>query len=55
MNQAGFGPHEVGYWVVLASMGMAIIGTAVVWVSARALAREPTSAASSFDVAGPEG
>jgi hypothetical protein len=52
MNEAAFGPHEVGYWVVLASMGMAIIGTVVVWVSARAYAREPTQGASSMEVEG---
>jgi hypothetical protein len=47
-----FGPHEVGYWVLLASMGMAILGTVAVWVSARAHAREPTTAASSMEVEG---
>jgi hypothetical protein len=52
MNQAGFGPHAVGYWVVLASTGMAIIGTVVVWLSARAHAREPTTGASSMEVEG---
>jgi hypothetical protein len=50
LNQAGFGPHDVGYWVLLASMGVAIVGTVVVWVSARAHAREPTTAASSMEV-----
>jgi hypothetical protein len=52
MNQAGFGQYEVGYWVVLASMGLAIVGTVVVWVSARAHAREPTRGASSMEVEG---
>jgi hypothetical protein len=52
LNQAGFGPHDVGYWVLLASMGAAIIGTVVVWVSARAHAREPTTGASSMEVEG---
>jgi hypothetical protein len=52
MNQAGFGPHAVGYWVVLTSTGMAIIGTVVVWLSARAHAREPTTGASSMEVEG---
>lgn len=47
LNQAGLGPHDVGYWVLLASMGVAIFGTVVVWVSARAHAREPTTGASS--------
>jgi hypothetical protein len=41
INQAGFGPHEVGYWVLLACMGVAIIGTVVVVVSARAHAARP--------------
>ena len=50
MTQAVFGPKAVGYWAVLASMGMAIIGTAVVWVSARAHAREPTTGASVGDI-----
>ena len=49
---ASFGPHEVGYWVLLASMGVAIIGTVVVWVSARAHAREPSTGASSMAVEG---
>ena len=52
MTQAVFGPKAVGYWVVLASMGMAIVGTVVVWVSARALAREPTAGPSSMEVGG---
>jgi hypothetical protein len=52
MNQAAFGSHEVGYWVLLASMGVAIIGTVVVWASARAHAREPTTGASSMVVEG---
>jgi hypothetical protein len=52
VNQSGFGPHEVGYWFLLASMGVAIIGTMVVWVSARAHAREPTTGASSIEVEG---
>jgi hypothetical protein len=49
IDQAEF-PHEVGYWVLLASLGVAIIGTVVVWVSARAHAREPTTGASSMEV-----
>jgi len=52
MSQAAFGSHEVGYWVLIASMGVAIIGTVVVWVSTRAHAREPTMAASSMEVEG---
>jgi hypothetical protein len=53
MSQAAqFGSHEVGYWVLLASMGVAIIGTVVVWVSARAHAREPTTGASSIEAEG---
>jgi predicted permease len=52
MSEAAFGSHEVGYWVLLASMGVAIIGTVVVWVSAKADAREPTTGASSVGVAG---
>jgi hypothetical protein len=51
-SQTAFGSHEVGYRVLLASMGVAIIGTVVVWVSARAHAREPTTAASSMEVEG---
>jgi hypothetical protein len=50
MTQAVFGPKAVGYWVVLASMGTAIIGTVVVLVSARADAREPTTGATSMEV-----
>jgi hypothetical protein len=50
--EAAFGPYEVGYWVLLASMGVAIIGTVVVWVSARAHAREPITGASSMEVEG---
>ena len=52
ISQAGFPEHEVGYWVLLASMGVVIIGTVVVWVSARAHAREPTTGASSMEVEG---
>jgi hypothetical protein len=52
INQAGFTEQEVGYWVLLASMGVAIIGTVVVWVSARAHIREPTTGASSMEVGG---
>ena len=52
ISQAGFGSHEVGYWVLLASMGVAIIGTVVVWVSARAHTREPNTGASSMEVEG---
>ena len=51
LNQAGFG-HGVGYWVLLASMSVAIVGTVVFWVSARAHAREPTTGASSIEVEG---
>jgi hypothetical protein len=51
INEAEF-PNEVGYWVLLASLGVAIIGTVVVLVSARAHAREPTTAASSMEVEG---
>jgi len=40
-QEAAFGPYEVGYWVLLASMGVAIIGTVVVLVSARAHAARP--------------
>ena len=51
-ESGGFSEHEVGYWVLLASMGVAIIGTVVVWVSARAHAHEPTTGASSMEVKG---
>jgi hypothetical protein len=53
MSQTEFGsPYQVGYWVLLASMGVAIIGTVVVWVSARVHVREPTTGASSMEVEG---
>lgn len=52
MTQAVFGPKAVGYWVVLASMGVAIIGTVVVWTNARAHHREPTAGAPSIDSEG---
>ncbi|MET0887112.1 MAG: hypothetical protein ABWX92_11745 [Mycetocola sp.] len=52
ITQAGFGPHEVGYWFLLASMGVAIIGTVVVWVSARGRGRESPTGASSIEVEG---
>ncbi len=52
IGQTAFGSYEVGYWVLLASMGVAIIGTVVVWVSARAHAREPSTGASSMEVEG---
>jgi hypothetical protein len=52
MSQAAFGPHEVGYWVLLASMGVAIVGTVVVWVSARGRGRESPAGASSIEVEG---
>jgi hypothetical protein len=42
ISQAGFGPHEVGYWSLFASMGVAIVGTIIVWVSALSKAREST-------------
>lgn len=51
-QKARFGPYEVGYWVLLASMGVAIIGTVVVWVSARAHARESSTGASSMEAEG---
>jgi hypothetical protein len=51
-QEAAFGPYEVGYWVLLASMGVAIIGTVVVWVTANAHARKPTAGASSMEVEG---
>ena len=51
-QEAAFGPYEVGYWVLLASMGVAIVGTVVVWVTAKAHAREPTTGASSMEVEG---
>jgi hypothetical protein len=48
-QEAAFGPYEVGYWVQLASMGVAIIGTVVVWVTANAHARKPSTGASSME------
>ena len=41
-----------GIWVPLAGLGVAIIGTVVVWISATAHAREPTTRASSIEAEG---
>jgi hypothetical protein len=45
VNQVGFGPHDVGYWMLLASVAVSAAGTIAVWVSARTRDREPTPAA----------
>ena len=50
INQGKFMPREVGYWVLLASLSVAIAGTIVVLVTARTRAREPTPNASSIEV-----
>lgn len=41
LGQSGFAPHEVGYWAAYASLGVAVVGTIVVWVSSRSRDREP--------------
>jgi hypothetical protein len=46
VNQSGFlNPYPVGYWSLLVSIGVVLVGTIVVWVSARVGVREPSSAA----------
>jgi hypothetical protein len=55
ISQGTFGPHEVGYWVLLASLSVAIAGTiVVVLVTVRTRGRAPTQNAPLVDVAGPE-
>jgi hypothetical protein len=44
VSQWGFLQHEVGYWAALASLGVAIVGTTVVWVSSRSPERQPAQA-----------
>ena len=44
-SSAGF-RYEVGYWSMLVSVGVVIVGTIVVWVSGRQTAHDPDSAAS---------
>jgi len=41
----GFG-YEVGYWSMLVSIGVVIVGTVVVWLSGRHAAHDPESAPS---------
>lgn len=41
INQTDFGPFDVGYWTMLASLGVAIAGGIVVWISTRARGRRP--------------
>lgn len=36
LGASGFGARLVGYWVLLLSVGVVVIGTIMVWVSARA-------------------
>jgi hypothetical protein len=48
VSVSGGSGYEVGYWTMLVSVGVVIVGTIVVWVSARRTAHEPDS------VSGPE-
>jgi len=42
LGASGFGtPRVVGYWVLLLSLGVVVIGTILVWVSTRSDASEP--------------
>jgi hypothetical protein len=41
LNQVGLLEHGVGYWTAIASLGVAIVGTIVLWVSTRSGEREP--------------
>jgi hypothetical protein len=45
LSLSGLFEHEVGYWSMLASVGVVIAGTIVVWVSARHATHEPGSSA----------
>jgi hypothetical protein len=45
VNASGFYEDEVGFWSMLVSAGLVIVGTIVVWVSTRHTAQEPDSAA----------
>ena len=41
VSQWGLYQHEVGYWTALASLGVTVVGTTVVWVSTRSPERQP--------------
>ena len=43
VNASGFYDDEVGFWSMLVSAGVVIVGTIVVWVSTRQTAHEPDS------------
>jgi hypothetical protein len=45
ISQWGFLQHEVGYWISLTSLGVALVGTIVVWVSSRSSEPEPAQIA----------
>ena len=44
VSQWGLFQHEVGYWTALASLGVAVVGTTVVWGSTRSRERRPAKA-----------
>jgi hypothetical protein len=45
VNASGLYEDEVGFWSMLASAGVIVVGTIIVWVSTRHTAHEPDSAA----------
>jgi hypothetical protein len=45
VSVSGLFGHEVGYWSMLVSVGVVIVGTVVVWISARPTKHEPDSTA----------
>jgi peptidoglycan/LPS O-acetylase OafA/YrhL len=45
VSVSGVFGHEVGYWSMLVSVGVVIVGTVVVWISARPTKHEPDSTA----------
>jgi len=45
ISQWGFLQHEVGYWIALASLGVALVGTIIVWLSSRSSEPEPAQIA----------
>lgn len=45
VNASGFYEHEVGFWSMLVSAGVVIVGTIVVWVSSRHATQETDPAA----------
>jgi hypothetical protein len=52
VSQSPFGSREFGYWVLLASLSVAAVGTIVVWVTSRGHEHEPIPGASPADLAG---